>query len=104
MIIRLTPPMILLTPLGEAECHFYEAPDTWENHPFWHCFQLETKEAWVWPNPLVRIVESVSGIRGREHTPFAVSPEYFAELMPHILRHRKSPLRAKLSVTTEIKE
>jgi hypothetical protein len=94
MILRLVPPMILLTPLGEAECHFYEPTIGWENHPLWHCFQLETKEPWVWPNPMVRIVESVTGIRGGDRSLFAVSADYYDELMPHILRHKLSPLYA----------
>jgi hypothetical protein len=92
MILRLTPPMILLTPLGEAECHFYEPAEGYESHPLWHCFQLETKEPWVWPNPMVRIVESISGLRGSAHTQFHLKEDYFNELIPHILRHQKSPL------------
>jgi hypothetical protein len=93
-MLRLVPPMMLLTPLGRAECHFYDPADGHENHPLWHCFQLETNEPWVWPNPLVRIVESVTGMRARSHTQFTLRPDYFDELIPHILRHKRSPLYA----------
>jgi hypothetical protein len=90
-LIRLIPHMYVVTPFGIAEAHFYESPESFEVNAVWTCFQVETKENWLWPSPLVRICESISGMRDDEYTSFAVSEEYFEMLRPHILRHRRSP-------------
>lgn len=96
-LLRLVPHMYLFTPLGVAEAHFFESPDTSETNATWTCFQVETKEQWQWPAPLVRICESISGMRDGWYTPFMLSDDYFETLAPHILRHEDSPFyqRAK---------
>lgn len=91
-IIRLVPQIYLFTPLGVAEAHFLETPESDETNAMWTCFQVETKECWQWPTPLIRICESVSGMRDMSYTPFMVSEEYLDTLRPHILRHEDSPL------------
>ena len=84
--------MYLFTPLGVAEAHFLETPDDAETNAVWLCFQVETKEPWQWPSPLVRICESISGLRDAAHSEIVVTDEYFETLRPHILRHTDSPL------------
>lgn len=96
-MIRLVPHLYLFTPLGVAEAHFYESPETFETNAVWCCFQVETKENWLWPSPMVRICESISGMRDMDFSDFEISAEYFETLRPHILRHEDSPFygRAK---------
>jgi hypothetical protein len=96
-LIRLVPHMWLLTPLGVAEAHFLETPEDFETNAAWTCFQVETKENWIWPAPLVRLCESISGMRSIDHSPIEITDEYFETLLPHILRHTESPFyeRAK---------
>lgn len=95
-VIRLDPHIYLFTPLGVAEAHLFsmESNDT---NALWVCFQQETKENWVWPSPMVRICESISGMRDDDYTDFHVTDAYFETLKPHILRHSRSPFyeRAK---------
>ncbi len=90
-MLRLTPHMYLFTPLGVAEAHFFESPEDYETNAAWTCFQVESKECWQWPTPLVRICESISGMRDGDYSPFMLSNEYFEVLRPHILRHEDSP-------------
>lgn len=89
-LIRLIPHIYLVTPLGVAEAHFLETPESFETNAVWTCFQVETKEGWQWPMPLVRICESISGMRDEAYSPFILSEDYFETLRPHILRHRRS--------------
>jgi hypothetical protein len=91
MIIRIQPHFYAMTPLGEAEVHFLETDDGVENYPIWHCFQTETNEPWAWPNPLIRIAGSISGLRSGKHSPIFLSEELLADLRPHIVRHVHSP-------------
>jgi hypothetical protein len=84
--------LYLFTPLGVAEAHFYEAPESFETNAVWTCFQVETKENWLWPSPMVRLCESISGTRDGTHSSFNIDDEYLEVLRPHILRHRYSPL------------
>jgi|ERR1700722_2778774 len=89
---RLVPHFYVFTPFGVAEVHFLETPDGFETNSVWTCFQVETKECWQWPTPMIRLCESISGIRDGECTDFGISPDYFETLRPHILRHKLSPL------------
>jgi hypothetical protein len=102
-LLRLVPHMYLFTPLGPAEAHFFESADSFDVNSVWTCFQTETKENWLWPSPLVRLCESISGMRDGDHSDFEVTDEYFEELLPHILRHTDSPFyeRAKAHRTKE---
>lgn len=90
--IRLEPHLYLMTPFGVAEAHFYESPTGFETNAVWTCFQVETKENWLWPSPMVRLCESISGCRDIGYSPFNISDAYFETLRKHILRHKKSPL------------
>lgn len=90
-LIRLEPCIYLFTPLGVAEAHFLESPEGSETNAMWTCFQVETKECWQWPNPLIRLCESISAIRSIEHSPIEIADDYFETLRPHILRHKQSP-------------
>lgn len=98
-IIRLVPRMYVVTPYGIAEAHFLETPEGFETNAVWTCFQVETKECWQWPTPMIRLCESVSGMRDEAYSPFEISNAYFEVLRPHILRHENSPFyrRAKES-------
>lgn len=91
-ILRLVPHIYLFTPLGVAEAHFLETPETYDLNSQWTCFQVETKECWQWATPMIRICESISGMRDMDYSPFAMTDEYFETLKPHILRHEDSPL------------
>lgn len=91
-LVRLEPIMYVMTPLGPAEAHFLQVPVVADNYCQWGCFQAETKENWWFDNILVRLVGSVSGRRGDEMSEFFVSDEMFEMLLPHILRHTRSPL------------
>lgn len=86
------PHMDLFTPLGVAEAHFIWGADTFENYVTYGCFMLETKENWWWPNTQVRLCESVSSERSKQHSEIHVEDDLFTTLIPHILRHKKSPL------------
>lgn len=91
MITRLIPLIYLLTPLGKAEAHFLWNSDSFEVSASYGCFMDETKENWWWPNTQVRLCESITAERSREHTDFHLSDALLETLRPHILRHRKSP-------------
>lgn len=94
-IIRLETPIHLFTPLGYAEAHFLWVPENFEVNCNWGCFQQDTKENWWWPNPQVRIIESVSGSRGDNRSEICLSDEQLSALRPHIDRHPSSPFRDK---------
>ena len=96
-LIRLTPVMYVLTPLGEAEAHFLQVPIGNDSYVQWGCFQSETKENWWWDNTLIRLIGSISSRRGDSHSDFYLSDEMFATLMPHILRHKKSSFYERAS-------
>jgi hypothetical protein len=91
-MIRLVPFIWVLTPLGVAQAHFFEAAETDDVHSVWTCFQIETKEGWEWPMPYVRICESITGMRDGEYSPFKISDAYVETLRSHILRHTHSVL------------
>ncbi len=91
-LIRLDPIIYVMNPLGEAEAHFLQVPIGPDNYAQWGCFQLETKEQWWFDNTLIRLVGSISGRHGDRMSEFYVSDEMFEMLLPHILRHKKSPL------------
>ena len=90
--IRLVPHAYVFTPYGVAEVHFLETPDGFETNATWMCMQVETKEWWQWPTPMVRGCESISGMRDTSYSPFGITDAYFETLRPHILRHKLSPL------------
>jgi len=91
-LVQLVPHIYLHTPLGTAEAHFFESPEGFEVNAVWTCFQVETKEQWQWPAPMVRLCESVSGMRDAGCSAFTITDAYFEVLRPHVLRHRHSPL------------
>lgn len=95
MTIRLIPHLYVFTPFGAAEAHFLSTPEGFETNAVWNCFQCETKENWLWPSPLVRLCESISGMRDDDYTPFNLTDEYFETLRSHILRHTESPFHQR---------
>lgn len=91
-LIRLTPIIYVMNPLGSAEAHFLQVPIGDDGYTQWGCFQAETKEQWWFDNTLIRLVGSISGRHGDYMTDFHVSDEMLEMLLPHILRHKRSPL------------
>lgn len=53
MILRLDPPLPLLTPKGKAVAHFL-IDYGFEHDLHWVCFQNETGECWTWNNKYIR--------------------------------------------------
>lgn len=95
-IIRLTPHLYLMTPLGKAEAHFVRDDDTLETPAIFGCFQCETKESWWWSQQHVRLCESISGARAGSHSPIMLSSDMLESLRPHILRHKESPFHGAI--------
>lgn len=91
MLIRLTPILYLMTPLGLAEAHFLQVHESAEVAAVWGTFIIETKENWFWPNHQVRLCESFTADRGGAYTPFHLSADMLKTLKPHIRRHKGSP-------------
>jgi hypothetical protein len=52
-IVRIDPPIPLMTPKGRAVAHFLIDTGV-ENDLQWVCFQDETGECWTWENAHVR--------------------------------------------------
>lgn len=100
-LIRLIPTFYVVTPLGEAEAHFLQVPIGDDGYAQWGCFINETKENWWFDNTLVRIVGSVSARRDDSYSDFYLSDEMFKSLLPHILRHKHSPLYDRAKSLTE---
>lgn len=100
-LLRLIPILYVVTPLGQAEAHFLQVPEINDNYCQWGCFINETKENWWFDNTLVRIVGSVSSRRGDNYSDFYLSDEMFKSLLPHILRHKHSPLYDRANNLTE---
>ena len=94
-LIRLIPIIYVVTPLGSAEAHFIQVPIGDDGYANWGCFQSETKEQWWFDNSCVRLVGSITGRRGDNYSPIYLSDEMFDILIPHILRHKKSPFYNK---------
>jgi hypothetical protein len=91
-LIRLDPILYVKTPLGDAEAHFLQVPSGNEGYTQWGCFQTETKEQWWFDNTLVRLIGSISARRGDRMSEFYIDHEMLVMLLPHILRHKHSPL------------
>lgn len=95
-LLRLDPPIYLLTPLGDAEAHFLQVPEGFETSSVWGCFQCETKENWWWPNQQVRLLGSLTAMRSKDVSDIFVPQDLLDDLRPHILRHKLSPFNLKL--------
>ena len=52
-IVRIDPPIPLMTPKGRAIAHFLIDTGI-ENDLMWICFQDDTGECWTWENSQVR--------------------------------------------------
>jgi hypothetical protein len=59
MIIRIDPPLPVLTPKGKALSHFLIDYGI-EHDLYWICFQTETGECWTWNNKEIRSDYNVS--------------------------------------------
>ena len=69
-ILRLDPPLLLLTPMGHAEAHvLIERGADYDLE--WVVFQSEgghEGECWTWRNPQIRQVGNVTAGRHKRHT------------------------------------
>lgn len=52
-VIRINPPIPLMTPKGRALAHFI-IDNGIENDLMWVCFQDDTGECWTWENAQIR--------------------------------------------------
>jgi hypothetical protein len=103
-LIRLTPPIFLITPLGDAEAYFLQAPLSNDTYVYWGVFIKETKENWWFDNTVVRICESVTARRSGEHSEIYISDGLFETLRPHIIRHKKSPFYLRALETQSLND
>jgi len=60
MILQLNPPLIVITPLGEAEAHFLQSES---DLIYFGVFQKATGEQWWWENNHVRLATCLTGGR-----------------------------------------
>jgi hypothetical protein len=95
-VIRLSPILYVVTPLGDAEAYFLQIPIDTDQYAYYGCFQIETKENWWFDNTMIRIAGSVSGRRDNYYSEFYMTDAMLESLTPHILRHKKSPLYEKV--------
>ena len=65
MVIRIDPPIPLMTPKGRAIAHFL-IDNGIENDLQWVCFQDDTGECWTWENNQVRARVNITA--GRKQT------------------------------------
>ena len=59
MMIQLNPPMPLLTPKGEALCHFL-IDEGVEHNLMWVCFLNENGQCWTFQNPEIRASKNIT--------------------------------------------
>lgn len=62
MIVRLDPPLPLITPKGKALAHFL-IDYGFEHDLHWVCFQTDTGECWTWNNKDVRAEKNITADR-----------------------------------------
>ena len=58
-IVRIDPPLPLITPKGKALAHFLIDYGI-EHDLFWVCFQNETGECWTWNNKDIRADKNIT--------------------------------------------
>lgn len=78
------------TPLGPALCWAVIPDGAVETAVIFGVWQDDTKESWWWPNPQVRVMETVTGQRDANRSPIHLSEEEIGMLTPHIMRHPSS--------------
>jgi hypothetical protein len=61
-LIRIDPPIPLLTPKGKALAHFL-IDYGFEHDLYWVCFQEETGECWTWNNKDIRAQNNITAGR-----------------------------------------
>ncbi len=61
-MIRIDPPIPLLTPKGKALAHFL-IDYGFEHDLYWVCFQEETGECWTWNNKDIRAQNNITAGR-----------------------------------------
>ncbi len=61
-MIRIDPPIPLLTPKGKALAHFL-IDYGFEHDLYWVCFQEETGECWTWNNKDIRAQKNITAGR-----------------------------------------
>lgn len=58
-IVRIDPPIPLMTPKGSAHAHFLIDYGI-ENNLLWVCFQNDTGECWTWDNTKIRATKNIT--------------------------------------------
>ena len=61
-MIRIDPPIPLLTPKGKALAHFL-IDYGFDHDLYWVCFQEETGECWTWNNKDIRAQNNITAGR-----------------------------------------
>jgi len=61
-LIRIDPPLPLITPKGNALAHFL-IDYGFEHHLYWVCFQDDTGECWTWCNKDIRAQNNITAGR-----------------------------------------
>jgi hypothetical protein len=61
-LIRIDPPIPLLTPKGKALAHFL-IDYGFEHDLYWVCFQEESGECWTWNNKDIRAQNNITAGR-----------------------------------------
>lgn len=85
LISQLPRPFFIITPFGEAVCHFINDV---ENDVIYGCIQTKTNEIWWWRNEEVRYDKHITeGLTNP--SPIVLSKERQAALAPHMKRYKK---------------
>ena len=58
-IVRIDPPIPLMTPKGSAYAHFL-IDNGIEDNLLWVCFQDDTGECWTWDNSKIRATKNIT--------------------------------------------
>ena len=62
MIVRIDPPLPLVSPKGKSMAHFLIDMGL-DHNLLWVCFQDETGECWTWSNEKIRLQPNLSANR-----------------------------------------
>lgn len=83
VITQLSPPIRVITPLGDAVAYFLWTED---RAVYWGVFQDETGEQWWFENYFIRIDPSITDTP-HQTSPIEMPTDMFAALGKHRMRH-----------------